>query len=610
MRAAAGISNYLTAGTGLLSLRGPYAPTPLRPSGLIASVCLLVAFFLSSPALPDAIVITKAMTASTIAEVFIGESGIRVELEIGGRDLDGFRNLMPDEVYQRMGHESRPWGERLDEFFAEDLVIRADGGSPLPGRLVEIEPRERVPRDEITGDPLPIPEGEGEPVVFAMLEYPLASRPETMSISPPTGEGGVSQASIGFMTYHHEIPVNDFRYLSTGEVLDLDWSDPWYTAFRNRNLRRQYDAPMNAFLYVEPYEVRTEIIARPLDLQRWVDLGLEGLETIPVEMQYELNQKVAAFLAEHQNLIIDGQPIQPELDRVNFLRRTLRTSTVIDPPEELDVYSATLGVIFIHPTEGLPQEASITWDLFDDRIQRVPGAATDEAGPLRFFLQPDDNILLWKNFLKNPTIPTLVDIAPPPSLGLRMLGWSSWLLAALFLGTFVLMIRSLVRERTVSRSVAVFSMVLLLAAGAAFAATLPSRMTDERAEEMVAGLLHNVYRAFDFRTEENIYDVLDRSVSGDLLTEIYLETRRGLELASQGGARAKVKEIEMLEVESRPLEGSQGIAAHTRWNVSGSVGHWGHVHTRTNQYEAELTIEPIDGAWKLTGLTILQEERL
>jgi hypothetical protein len=367
---------------------------------------------------------------------------------------------------------------------------------------------------------------------------------------------------------------------------------------------------MNAFLYVEPYEVRTEIIARPLDLQRWIDLGLEGRETIPVEMQYELNQKVAAFLAEHQNLTINGQPIQPELDRVNFLRRSLRTSTVIDPPEELDIYSATLGVIFVHPTEGLPQEASLTWDLFDDKIQRVPGAATDEAGPLRFFLQPDDNILLWKNFLKNPTIPTLVEIAPPPSLGLRMLGWSSWLLAILFLGTVLLMVRSLVRERAVPRRVAVVSMVLLLAAGAAFAATLPSRMTDERAEEIVAGLLHNVYHAFDFRTEENIYDVLDRSVSGDLLTEIYLETRRGLELASQGGARAKVKEIEMLEVESRPLDGSPGIAAHTQWNVSGSVGHWGHVHTRTNQYEADLTLEPIDGAWKLTGLTILQEERL
>jgi hypothetical protein len=590
-------------------------PRTSRPQDLSTSLLhcllgLLVTLLLPCPARPDAIIITKAMTASTIAEVFIEEGRILVEVEIGGRDLEGFRNLMPDAVYQRMGNDPVPWQERLSGFFRQDLVIRADGGPPLSGRLVAIEPRERVARDEITGDPLPVPEGEGEPVVFAVLEYPLSTRPRVLSISPPTGEGGVSQASIGFMTYHHEIPVNDFRYLSTEEVLDLDWSDPWYSAFRNRNLRRQYDAPMNAFLYVEPYEVRTEIIARPLDLQRWVDLGLEGLETIPVEMQYELNQKVAAFLAEHQSLSIDGQPVRPELDRVNFLRRTLRTSSVIDPPEELDIYSATLGVIFVHPTEGLPQEASLTWDLFDERIQRVPGAATDEAGPLRFFLVPDDNILWWKNFLKNPTIPTLVELAPPPSLGFRILGWSSWLILVLFLGTIVMMVRSFVRERTVPRRAIAVSVVLLLAAGAAFAVTLPSRMTDDKAEEMVAGLLHNIYRAFDFRGEEAIYDVLDRSVSGDLLTEIYLETRRGLELASQGGARAKVKDIELLEVESRPLEGRKGFGARTRWNVAGSVGHWGHVHTRTNQYEADLTIEPVDGAWKLTNLTILQEERL
>ena len=81
--------------------------------------------------------------------------------------------------------------------------------------------------------------------------------------------------------------------------------------------------------------------------------------------------------------------------------------------------------------------------------------------------------------------------------------------------------------------------------------TLPNRATDERTTEIVSSLLHNIYRAFDFRGEENIYDVLDQSVSGDLLTDIYLETRRGLELASQGGARAKVKEIEMLEVAER-----------------------------------------------------------
>ena len=124
----------------------------------------------------------------------------------------------------------------------------------------------------------------------------------------------------------------------------------------------------------------------------------------------------------------------------------------------------------------------------------------------------------------------------------------------------------------------------------------------------MSSLLHNVYRAFDFREEETIYDTLAHSVSGDLLTQTYLETRRGLELASQGGARAKVQEIEMLEVESE-TEGS-GFRATSTWNVAASVGHWGHIHQRRNQYIAELTVEPVDGVWKITSLELIEEKRL
>jgi len=581
---------------------------------LVRSIAVLVLLVLclgmAPPAGADAIVVTKAMTASTIAEIFISEDAIRVDLEIGGPDLQGFRNLMPDGVYERMGYESEPYVDRLVRFFGEDLIFRLDGGPPIPGRILEIAPRKRVKRDELTGEPLPVPEGEGEDVIFAVLEYPLPVRATTLSMRPPVTADGRSAVSIGMVTYHENLPVNDFRYFGTEEILDLDWSDPWFSKFRNRNLWRQYDSPINAFLYVEPYEVRVEIIVRPLDMERWVDLGLEGQKTIPVDLQYDLQMKIGEFLADHLNLMIDGEPVDAELDRVNFLRRTLRTSTVITPPEELDVVSATLGVIYVAPTDGLPQEASITWDLFTEQVQRIPAAATDEAGPLRFFLVPDDNVLLWKNFLKNPTMPTLTEIMPPPSLVARLAGWVG-LAALIALAAILIRIGvDLLKGRGLAKRGLAALLILLLLGGGAFAVALPSRLTDDRSEEIVAGLLHNVYRAFDFRGEENIYDVLDQSVSGDLLTEIYLETRRGLELASQGGARAKVKEIEMLEVAPRRVGGEPGFVARAKWNVAGSVGHWGHIHTRTNQYEAELTVQPVDGAWKVTDMEILQEERL
>ena len=134
-------------------------------------------------------------------------------------------------------------------------------------------------------------------------------------------------------------------------------------------------------------------------------------------------------------------------------------------------------------------------------------------------------------------------------------------------------------------------------------------MNEERLTQLVGDLLHNVYRAFDYRGEEVIYDVLEKSVSGELLTDIYLETQKGLELENQGGARVKVKST---EVSDASLVGRVGnrLTIASNWNVSGSIGHWGHVHQRTNGYRANLEVSEIDGVWKLTGLEILEEQRL
>jgi hypothetical protein len=556
----------------------------------------------------DAIVVTKAMTASTVVEISIEETEIVVEMEIGVADLMAFHNLLPDEMRAQMGLDAAPLGERLARFFREDFVIRADGGPPLPGRVTEIEPRRRVPRDELTGEPLPTAEGEGEPVIFVVLSYAFRGRPDTLAFHPPTAGGEFPTATIGFITYHLGLPAMDFRYLGAESTIDLDWNDPWFSKFRNRNLWRQYDSPLNVFLYVEPYEVRVEIIARPRDVQKWTDVGIGGLKKIPVGIQEEVKQEVAGFFAENLDFTVDGTPVTPVLDRVNFLERTLRTSTVINPPRELDAASATLGVIFLHPTTGYPQEANVTWNHFIDRVDRIPAAATDEAGPLRFFLVPDDNILWWKNFLKNPTMPTLVDVQAPPSSALRGVEVLSWIALAV-LSFFVIKNGITAAQGKGSRRRAIALVAVFIAiAGGSFVTTSSSRIDDERAEDVVTSLLHNVYRAFDFRDEETIYDTLAHSVSGDLLTETYLETRRGLELASQGGARAKVQEIEMLDVESES-EGP-GFRATSTWNVAASVGHWGHIHQRRNQYVAEITVEPVDGVWKITSLELIEEKRL
>ena len=292
-------------------------------------VCL-IALSVAGRAAADAVILTQAMTATTIAEFSITRSGIVVELEIGAADLPAFRNLWPDEAYEQDGNPPRPFADRLADFFVDDLPILDVEGKPLPAVLLEIETRDRVRRDPITGEVLPPTAEEPERVLFAKLGYAFEAPPAVLTFSGPPAAG------IGFVVYHEGVAVNDFRYLGRGAVLDLDWDDPWFTRFRTRALLRQYSEPMSGFIYIEPYEVRKEIVLRPLDLQSWVDLGLAGRTTIPVEMQPEIKRRAAEFLRSHHPVEIDGRAVEGDLARVHFLERTLKTSRVIEPAEELE----------------------------------------------------------------------------------------------------------------------------------------------------------------------------------------------------------------------------------------------------------------------------------
>jgi len=383
---------------------------------------------------PDALVITRAMTASTIAEIWVERDSVVVEFEIGPDDIKAFRNLMPDELFARLGYAPEPWIDRLLRFVDQDFVVRADDGPPSPGRLRSLEVRERVQRDQVTGEALPNQPEDAETVVFARLAYPISGRPTTVTIGPRAPEPGDELASIGFVAYHGGLHVNNFRYLGRPERLALDWNDPWYSQFENRNLWRQYRSPVSAYLYIEPFEVRKEIVVRPRDLAQWgLDLGLAERDVIPVDEQEEIKQRVADFLADRNPVTIDGEPAEGFLDRIHFIYRNLRTSGVIQPAQDLDAVSATLGVIWVYPVNGLPEEVEMTWEMFTDRIDRIPSAATDEAGSLPYFLSEGDEVLRWENFLTNPTVPGLVPVLNPPRRSYAFLAASVLSLAVLLL---------------------------------------------------------------------------------------------------------------------------------------------------------------------------------
>ena len=140
----------------------------------------------------------------------------------------------------------------------------------------------------------------------------------------------------------------------------------------------------------------------------------------------------------------------------------------------------------------------------------------------------------------------------------------------------------------------------------ATAAELPAEMS----RDVIHALLFNTYRAFDHRDENVIYDRLKKSIAGDLLLEVYIQVRRSTELSSQGGARVKIDQVDVLEAEPLPGSSRTPLKYRCRWTASGSVGHWGHIHRRTNQYQADIELQPVDNAWKITALDVRDETRI
>jgi len=130
--------------------------------------------------------------------------------------------------------------------------------------------------------------------------------------------------------------------------------------------------------------------------------------------------------------------------------------------QDIELLPATLGLIYVFPTTGLPQSVEMEWDIFSEKMQRVPSASVDQAGPLPVILEPDFNVLRWDNYLKHPDIPTLVAIQPPPGMTQKVAAWGQWVM----LGLSLLVVVHIVRSRKAGGSLSGTALAALAINGA------------------------------------------------------------------------------------------------------------------------------------------------
>lgn len=387
-----------------------------------------------------------------------------------------------------------------------------------------------------------------------------------------------------------------------------------------------------AYLYIEPYQARFECL---VSMDEMLTLLKEAKSSMfPASTQEKFRSATRELAANWLGIKIDGKPVSPKLISTSLVKGVPGRTERIGPDDLLVVADTMIGMVWEVPFATVPEKIDVTWHGFRETLTTLPvsvviGAQSIDVGGKPETGKAGNRAALGGELTLTKEFPSrvwenrgstslrrgadIVPAIPSPEFITIPLGSIIWLIV----GWFVFR-KSRRRGRKIPGRAFTTWMSLVLGAAVLWrvgaieveAPSAPVRAVDaKQAERILTPLLRNTYRAFDQRDESAIYDTLARSIEGDLLQKVYLQTINALTLDAQDGTRVSVTDIGVDIDGVSSVKGAPGFIAHGGWTAMGSVGHWGHNHPRVNGYKAKITVQPVKGVWKITGLEILEERR-
>jgi hydrogenase/urease accessory protein HupE len=140
----------------------------------------------------------------------------------------------------------------------------------------------------------------------------------------------------------------------------------------------------------------------------------------------------------------------------------------------------------------------------------------------------------------------------------------------------------------------------------------PRALTGGEAKRVLQQVLSNTFHAFNLSDEDRLYDQLSQNVSENLITDVYLDSRRRLNAGVRTGGEVTVREVSVLSAkpigENFSPEG--GFSYETQWAVIARVRHLQHVHHRQNIYNGIIRIKIDEKSWKIAAIELLSEDRV
>lgn len=137
----------------------------------------------------------------------------------------------------------------------------------------------------------------------------------------------------------------------------------------------------------------------------------------------------------------------------------------------------------------------------------------------------------------------------------------------------------------------------------------PMTVEEARADfwRLTPALLLVVYDAFGQTQEDAIYDTLASVTDAGALEYLYLERVGAMAGGGLEEADQTIHEIKLLN--TQVARDGATLAIDATWQVIGTVGHAEHLHVRGNTYSADLSVAPVNGAWRITDFELLEVNR-
>jgi hypothetical protein len=566
----------------------------------------------------------------TTGAVRIHTDRVDMVLEVMVEDIFVFQNLKLDESAKedRLSIEDLLRGaEKHKKYIRENVFLTGPDDRPLPFLIYRMDPDE--------WDPAGIPVWEFMDYKLTYhLRCPLARPLDALKIRHTFAGDRKAYDSVIILdlVWEGRKPLRE-HILEKGKtgsfvrktqpLLGTDSEDPMGPGGgenREDPLGLTSYGSIRTFLYIETSEVRHEILVPLATLETWVEIERREPWVLEVDEQERARERIFRFFRDHLPVVVDSVPVKPLLTRLDFYGLDFKDFAGRVDARPVKTYAARVGVILSYSTKGAPGRVRVTWDLFSPFVKRVRSVVfTDRDHRSWEFTEASKDFEWVRPGGEPPSAPAIlmVESERPRRLSVPVVT---------ALGVLSVLLLAGWKRSALWKSKAGLAALILLAASIACWPVArvdvtdprgppPKPLDETRMRHAFETLHRNIYRAFDHRDESVVYDVLALSLYGDLLADLYLQVKRGLEMKEQGGIVSRAGEVTMetcaVEPSGAPEAGiPAGFEARATWIVTGTVEHWGHVHARTNRYSATFAVEPRSGAWKITSMDGLEQTRV